>query len=93
MNAKTIFSCASEDGFENLVNQQLWAKPVQTAAMLHGCHNEIVAREDFQTAIVNEITGFLVAETGMWINRQYPGIGASPDGILFYPVSNTKGVL
>ena len=92
-NAKTIFACASEDRFENLVNQQLWGKPVQTAAMLHGCHNEIVAWEDFQMAIANEITGFQVAETELWINRQYPGIGASPDGLLFDPVSNTKGVL
>ena len=66
-NAKTIFACASEDRFENLVNQLLWGQPEQTAAMLHGCRNEIMAREDFQTA--NEITGFQVVETGMWISK------------------------
>ena len=61
--------------------------------MLHGCDNEIMAPEAFHSVIEKEVRGFQVAETGMWINRQFPGIGASPDGLLFDPVSNTKGDL
>jgi len=90
---KILFACASQEGFTNLVNQQLRGKPVQTVALLYGCDIYIMAQEAFHSVIEKEIAGFQVAETGMWINRQYPGIGASPDGLLFYPVSNTKGVL
>ena len=92
-NAKTIYCCKSEGRFHSLVNEQLWGKPVQTAAMLHGTVSEVLAREAFRSKIDEEIAGFQVADTGMWINRRYPGTGASPDGILFDPISGTKGVL
>ena len=92
-NAKSVYACNSEGRYRNLVNAQLWGKPVQTAAMLHGNVNEVLARESFQVKIMKEIAGFQVAETGMWINGRYPGMGASPDGILFDPISDTKGVL
>ena len=85
-----MFACASEEGFANLVNQQLWGKPVQTVALLYGCDNYIMAQEAFHSVVEKEITGFQVAETVVWIKRQYPGIGDSPDGLLFDPVSNTN---
>jgi len=93
LTAKAIFACASDNRFANLVNQQLLGKPAQTVAMLHGCDNETMAREAFPSVIEKEVRGFQVAETGMWINRQFPGIGASTDGLLFGPVLNTKGDL
>ena len=59
---------------------------MQAGAILHGCDNEIMAREALHSVIEKEVRGFQVAETGMWVNRQYPGIGASPDGLLFDPM-------
>ena len=29
----------------------------------------------------------------MWINGQYPGVGASPDGLLFDPHNSSHGIL
>ena len=29
------------------------------------------------------VTGYYVEETGMWINTNFPFLGASPDGIIF----------
>ena len=92
-NAKSVYACNSTGRYQHLVNGQLLGNPVQTAAMLHGNVNEVLARESFQVKIKKEIAGFQVAETGMWINKRYPGMGASPDGILFDPISDTKGVL
>ena len=66
---------------------------MQTAAMLHGNVNAVLARESFQVKIKKEIAGFQVDGTGMWIYGRYPGMGASPDGIVFDPISDTKGVL
>ena len=37
--------------------------------------------------------GLKCVETGMWINGQYPGVGASPDGLLFDPHTSSHGSL
>ena len=92
-SAKQVCSCATESRFRNLVNDKLWRKSTQTAAMVYGHEHELLARETFQCSVEQEIEGFHVAETGMWVNQKYPGIGASPDGVLYDPVSCTSGVL
>ena len=44
---------------------------MQTAAMLHGNVNAVLARESFQVKIKKEIAGFQVEGTGMWINASW----------------------
>ena len=61
---------------------------MQTSTMLY----EALARDTFQIQIQSEIVGFQVAETGMWVNR-CPGIGVSPDGVLYDPLTCSEGVL
>ena len=92
-NAKNVCVCATEHRLQTLVNDQLWGERVQTATMLYGTKHEALARDTFDIQIQSEIVGFQVAETGMWVNRRYPGIGASPDGVLYDPLTCSEGVL
>ena len=57
------------------------------------CFTAVLARESFQVKIKKEIAGFQVDGTGIWINGRYPGMSASPGGIVFDPISDAKGVL
>ena len=89
-NAKSVFAGNTESWYPNLLNGPLCGKPMQTAAMLHGNVNAVLALESFKFKIRKEIAGFQVDGTGMWINGRYPGMGASPGGIVFDPISEIK---
>ena len=78
-------------GEGNLVRGQLWGETVSTIAMKYGVENEPVARETSATSFI--IKGISCVDTGMWVNGRYPGIGASPDGLLFDAYTNSWGVL
>ena len=92
-NAKSVYAGNSESRYPNLLNGPLCGKSMQTATMLHGNVKAVLARESFQVKIKKEIAGFPVDGTGMRIHGRYPGMGASPDGIVFDPISDTEGVL
>ena len=61
----------------NFIRKQLWFKQdIRTVDMQYGLHEEPAAREAYFKA-----TGKKVIETGLWVNRQYPAFGGSPDGL------------
>lgn len=66
----------------------LWSpKTVQTCDMQYGLSEEPKAREAYTKA-----TGNKVRETGLWVNRKFPYLGASPDGLATDSDGNTVGV-
>ena len=90
-NAKAICVAKSDERRGILVRGQLWGATVSTLAMKYGVENEPLARETFATSFINKGISWL--DTGMWVNGMYPGIGASPDGLLFDAHTNSWGVL
>ena len=90
-NAKAICVAKSDERRGNLIRGQLWGATVSTLAMKYGVENEPVARETFATSFINK--GISCVDTGMWVNGRYPGVGASPDGLLFDAHTNSWGVL
>ena len=62
-----------------------------TLAMTYGHKHESVARKEFASRFFSK--GLKCVETGMWISGQYPGVGASPDGLLFDPHTSSHGIL
>ncbi len=56
--------------------------------MKYGVDEEPKAREAYTLA-----TGNNVLETGLWVNRQHPHLGASPDGLILSDTGDAIGVL
>ncbi|XP_025111588.1 uncharacterized protein LOC112574606 [Pomacea canaliculata] len=70
------------------LSNNLWSpKVVQTCDMQYGLSEEPKAREAYTKA-----TGNKVRETGLWVNRKFPYLGASPDGLATDSDGNTVGV-
>ena len=90
-NAKVICVAKSDARRGNLLKGQLWGESVSTLAMTYGHKHESVARKEFASRFFSK--GLKCVETGMWINGQYPGVGASPDGLLFDPHTSSHGIL
>ena len=63
---------------------------VSTPSMKYDVENEPMAIETFATSFLDK--GITCVDTGMWVNGRYPGIGASPDGLIFYANTNSRGV-
>ena len=62
----------------NFIRKQFWFKQhIKTVDMQYGIDEEPAARKAYFIA-----TGKKLAETGLWIHRQYPVFGASPDGLI-----------
>ena len=57
-----------------------------------GCRHEKQARERYEKTVKSKHTNLHVAECGLFINPQWPYIGASPDGIIYCDCC-PKGVL
>ena len=45
--------------------------------------NKGLKRSQEQDLYTVQLTGYYIEETGMWINTNFPFLGASPDGIIF----------
>ncbi|XP_014670842.1 PREDICTED: uncharacterized protein LOC106811655 [Priapulus caudatus] len=86
-NAKAI-ARAHDSTRPTLVQKQLWRSSATTLAMLYGIEHEQDARVDF----AQQFTELTVTECGLWLNGKYPGLGASPDGVV-YDSSSNSGVL
>ena len=62
----------------NWVRNKLWYPDnVTTSDMQYGFKEELSARMAYTKKTGNSIT-----ETGIWVNKKYPHLGASPDGIV-----------
>lgn len=72
-----------------IVDDHLWqTKFFENTAMRYGQQNEPVARSEYA-----EFFGFEVTTVGLCINSKYPGIGASPDALVFDQTTNSCGLL
>ena len=89
-NAKTICVAKSDERRGNLVRGQFGGATVSTPSMKYDVENEPMAIETFATSFLDK--GITCEDTGMWVNGGYPGIGASPDGLLFDANTNSRGV-
>lgn len=76
-----------------LVNSQLWVQQnITTEAMQYGRENEEIARQKYKDFTSKKFS-YEVQSSGLWVNSKYPGLGASPDGLILDPLRNTTGVL
>lgn len=72
-----------------LLKSHMWfPKYFKSVYTQHGIDNEPFARSAYISATGND-----VKETGLWVNPRYPGLGASPDGIIFDKNTKTYGIL
>ena len=57
---------------------KLWFRQnITTLGMLYGIKEEPKARTSY-----NKVTGSVVQESGLWVNVNYPWLGASPEGLI-----------
>ena len=77
----------------SLVERHLLSKSevIRTPALEYGKENEAVAKDQYEA--YTSCLCFEVQETGLWINPKYPGIGASPDALVFDLIHNSSGLL
>ncbi|KAH0540002.1 hypothetical protein KQX54_011019 [Cotesia glomerata] len=76
-----------------LVQSQLWVEQnITTEAMQYGRANEDIARQKYEDFTCKKFS-YEVKSSGLWVNSKYPGLGASPDGLISDPLKNTTGVL
>lgn len=47
-----------------------------------GCHHEKQAREAYRKKMESVHENFQIFDSGLWINKDFPYLGASPDGIV-----------
>lgn len=88
--AKPIFVATCDNSRARLVKSQLWQDPPRTSGMAYGHKYEQAAREEFEAKFQGKLG---VTETGLWVNSKFPGLGASPDGIVSDIASGSSGVL
>lgn len=86
---KSFVSEKTGDQITTIVKSHLWSDSnFDNEALRYGRENEEKAREEYAVAFE-----FEVAKTGLWVNSKYPGLGASPDAIVFDPQSGSSGLL
>lgn len=90
---KLFKSDKTDDQIFALVKSQLWAEQnITTEAMHYGRVNEDIARQKYEDFTSKKFS-YEVKSSGLWVNSKYPGLGASPDGLISDPLKNTTGVL
>lgn len=83
----------TKDQIFNLVNSNLWTdENLTNEAMRYGQSNEELARQKYK-CVTSARFSYIVEDTGLWVNSKFPGIGASPDGLVMDSLKNTAGVL
>ena len=71
------------------IKENLWyPSNFISADMRYGMQEEHKARSAY-----SQYSGNTVIETGMWVNKDYPCLGASPDGLILDDSNEASGVL
>lgn len=74
------------------VKNHLWEKRViDNVYTQYGKVNEYNAFNEYK--LHTSHLEFTVEKTGLWINTKYPGLVASPDGLVFDPIIESYGVI
>lgn len=75
------------------IKYHLWIdKNFDNVALQYGRDNEEVAKKKY-TDFTSKKFGFQISDCGIWVNPKFPGIGASPDGLVTDGPNNTHGLL
>lgn len=48
----------------------------------YGCKHEAQARQEYEKLMNEKHENVSVSESGLWLNSQWPYMGASPDGVV-----------
>ena len=77
--------------FYTYIAHNVWnLNPLKTADMRYGLENEDSARQDYMIYIQRNNPEVNVIKTGFWVNKLWPELGCSPDGLVFDPVETNK---
>lgn len=77
------------DRINKFVIENFWSpRNIKTVDMKYGIEEEPKAR-----IVYTQSSGHRILETGMWINKDYPHLGASPDGLILNDLGDPIGVL
>ena len=64
--------------WSNYIKRKLWSVDrVLTVDMMYGITEEPAARKMY-----SQVKNVNVVESGLWVNKKYPHLGASPDGLI-----------
>lgn len=89
---KTFTLPKNDKQLYNLIERHLWKKTaIRSVALEYGKDNEEKAKIQYKN--YTKILGFEIKDTGLWINSNFVGLGASPDALVFDPIENSCGVL
>lgn len=78
------------DRMKYILQKHMWnMNNVSTSDMLFGIEKEDCAREEYKNILSKRVPGSTVEKTGMWVNRDFPEIGCSPDGLVYDPTETT----
>lgn len=79
----------SKQQFFSFCRNKLWFQQnVVTFDMLYGIKEEPNARK-----IYSEFKGNKIKESGIWVNKNYPWLGASPDGLIINEQNIVIGII
>ena len=71
------------------LSNNFWFKtPFTSFDMQYGIDEEPNA-----IAAYSELTGTEVCSSGLWLNKKYPYLGASPDGLIFNSEGKLRGII
>ncbi|CAC5369921.1 unnamed protein product [Mytilus coruscus] len=75
----------------NYLAYHVWnLHPFSTSDTAYGNDNEDRARTDYHDVMLNSSPGIKVLKTGFWVNKLWPELGCSPDGIVYDPNESNK---
>ena len=93
LNTETQYCDSTKRKLYNFISYNVWSlHAFSTQDTAYGIENEDKARADYCKCMENtcKIQGFKVLKTGLWINKLWPEIGCSPDGLVFDPDEENK---
>ena len=79
---KRVSGIKSVQAYYTLLKERLFEKTIDTAAMKYGRKHEKTAFIVYRD-VMKEQSAMKVVESGFWVNPEYPGFGASPDGLVY----------
>ncbi|XP_071166179.1 uncharacterized protein [Mytilus edulis] len=91
LNTETQYCDSTKRKLFNFISYNIWAlHTFSTPDTVYGIESEEQARADYLKYMAGKIQDFRVIKTGFWINKLWPEIGCSPDGLVFDPEENMK---
>jgi len=83
-NAKRILGLSSPIAKRNYLQEHLWGMNEfeGNVATAYGNKNEPIARKSYEQVLRKSNPSIQVKETGLWVRKESPQLGCSPDGLV-----------